>query len=175
MNTVRDALNVVRYDWFGLRIGGRGASMRGLWPVLTVVSVLIFGGFFALGRMTTGGAPAPETSSSQRIAHAAIPGGLHGGSPVAGSVPNAITTPPVRRVRTPAVAETPAIQSGAGANSGTSAPSVVSQPESAPAPTPVPAQASAPPTQSSGSGSAGQRSSGSGAGGSGGGSFDSSG
>ncbi|HTA05139.1 MAG TPA: hypothetical protein VK774_02150 [Solirubrobacteraceae bacterium] len=179
MNTVRDALNVVRYDWFGLRIGGRGASMRGLWPTLLVASVLIFAGFFVLGRMTTGSAPAPETSSSQRVAHAAIPGGLHGGSPVAGSVPSAIATPPVQRAPTTA-AETPASQSSVGATSGASAPTVVSQPASAPAPTSVPAQASAPLTKSSGSsstghGSSGSAAGGSGGGGSGGGSFDSSG
>lgn len=168
MNTMRDALNVVRYDWFGVRIGGRGASMRGLWPVLSIVSVLIFCCFFVVGRMTSGGAPAPETSSSQRVAHAAIPGGLHGSSPVAGDVPSAIATPPARHAPTPAaVVETPASQPLAGAAA--SAPSVVSTP----APTPVPAQASAPPTKSSGPGAAGG--SGAGGGGSGGGSFDSSG
>jgi hypothetical protein len=161
MIPVRDALNVARYDWFGLRIGGRGASMRGLWPALIVASALIFGCFFVLGRMTAGGAPAPETSSAQRVAHAAIPGGLHGGSPVAGDVPSAIVTPPVRRApASTALPQTPASQPAADTTSGASAPSV-SQPASAP----VPAQASAPPPKSPSSGSAGEPSSGGGAGG----------
>ncbi len=171
MNTMRDAINVVRYDWFGLRIGGRGASMRGLWPVLIVASVLIFGCFFVVGRMTAGGAPAAETSSSQRVAHAAIPGGLHGGSPVAGGVPSAIVTPPVRRAPTQALAaETSASEPPAATTSSANAPSVP-QPKSSPVPTPVPAQASPPPTKSSGSASKPSSSGGSG----GGGSFDSSG
>ena len=55
MSTVRNTLNVVRYDWLGVRIGGPGASMRGLWPVLIVALLVVFGCFFAIGRLFAGG------------------------------------------------------------------------------------------------------------------------
>jgi len=97
VSAVRNALNAARYDWFGVRIGGPGASMQGLWPVLIVAIVFVFGAFFAVGRLLAGGGTPAEGSSAAPLTHAAIPEGLRGGSPIAGSVPNSITAPPPRK------------------------------------------------------------------------------
>jgi uncharacterized membrane protein YgcG len=178
MSAVRNSLNVVRYDWRGFRIGGPDASMRGLWPVLILALLLVFGCFFAIGRLLAGNAGSPlEGSSAAPVAHAAIPSGLRGGSPIAGKVPSSIAEPPppkrrakpgrgveVQRTTTPS-------QAFAGETTSTEA-STGTQPESASAPAPEPSSAS------TGSGSSGGKPSsaraGGGAASGGGGSFDSS-
>jgi uncharacterized membrane protein YgcG len=175
MSTVRNTLNVVRYDWRGFRIGGPDASMRGLWPVLILVLLLVFGCFFAIGRLLAGNGGSPlEGSSAAPLVHAAIPSGLQGGSPIAGKVPSSIAEPPPKPRVKPArgleaqQATTPG-QAFAGETTSTEA-SAGTQPESASAPEPSSA--------STGSGSSGGKHSsarsGGGAASGGGGSFDSS-
>jgi hypothetical protein len=102
MSTMRNTFNVVRYDWLGVRIGGPGASMRGLWPVLILALLVVFGCFFAIGRLFAGGGSPLEGSSAAPVQRAAIPRGLAGGSPIAGEVPSSIAEPPVQRRTTPA-------------------------------------------------------------------------
>jgi len=177
MSAVRNTLNVVRYDWRGFRIGGSEASMRGLWPVLILALLLVFGCFFAIGRLfaSDGGSPL-EGSSAAPVAHAAIPSGLQGGSPIAGAVPSSIAEPPRRRRAKPARgveaqrATTPS-QAFAGETTSTEAASGT-QPESASAQAPEPSPASTG-TGSSGSKPSTARAGGGAASGSGG-SFDSS-
>jgi len=175
MSTVRNTFNVVRYDWLGVRIGGPGASMRGLWPVLIVALLVVFGCFFAIGRLFAGGGSPLEGSSAAPVAHAAIPSGLQGGSPIAGKVPSSIVEPPPQRRAKPArgaevLRATAPSQAFAGetASTETSSPTRL---ESAPAQAPEPSRAS------TGAGSSGKpsaaRASGGAASGSGG-SFDSS-
>jgi hypothetical protein len=96
VSSVRRAAGIVRYEWLGVRIGGHGASMKGQWPTLLVTAALVFGCFFAIGRLGSGGASRHEASSSLGAfsSSAAIPGELRGGSPIAGSVPSAIATQP---------------------------------------------------------------------------------
>jgi len=176
MSTVRNTLNVVRYDWLGLRIGGPGASMRGLWPVLIVAILVVFGCFFAIGRLFVDGGSPAESSSAAPVAHAAIPRQLRGGSPIAGAVPSAIAEPPPQRTVAPtrgteALGATSPTQSFTGQATGTEA-SSASQSEAAPTQEqPAPTKVS-PPSPASGGGSSGARG---GSGGSArGGSFDSS-
>jgi len=175
MSTVRNTLNVVRYDWLGVRIGGPGASMRGLWPVLIVALLVVFGCFFAIGRLFAGGGSPLEGSSAAPVAHAAIPSGLQGGSPIAGEVPSSIAEPPPQRRAKPAggaevLRATAPSQAFAGETASTEA-SSGTRLESAPAEAPERSRAS------TGAGSAGKpsaaRASGGAASGSGG-SFDSS-
>ncbi len=177
MSTVRNTLNVVRYDWLGARIGGPGASMRGLWPVLIVALLVVFGCFFAIGRLFAGGNSPLEGSSAAPVTRAAIPRGLHGGSPIAGAVPSSIAEPPPQRRATPArgaevLRATAPNRAFAGEAASTEA-SSGTQLESAPV-----AQAPEPSRASTGTGSSGgkpsaARASGGAASGSGG-SFDSS-
>ncbi len=185
MSTVRNTLNVVRYDWLGVRIGGSGASMRGLWPVLIIAILVVFGCFFAIGRLFAGGGSPAESSSAAPVARAAIPGELRGGSPIAGAVPSAISEPPPQRRAVPtrgteALRASAPSQSFAGATAGTETSSA-----GLPTQEPVPTQASSPSPSSAGAtGSRGGSSAGGGSagahGGSGGtpsgsgGSFDSS-
>jgi hypothetical protein len=98
MSTVRRALFNARYDRFAVRIGGPDASMKGQWPTLLLASVVVFAGFFAIGRLGTSGTSHGEPSSALRAfsGRAAIPGGLRGDSPIAGSVPSAIAPRPAR-------------------------------------------------------------------------------
>jgi len=183
VSTVRNTLNAVRHDWLGVRIGGSGASMRGLWPLLIAAIVLVFGCSFALGRVLADGRAPTEGSSAAPVERAAIPGGLRGGSPVAGKVPSAIAAPPPRRKPVPAgstavrSATAPSLTPSGEAQAPTSG----SRAESPPVFEPVPAKASAPSSGSGGAGSsAGGSSESSANGGSGGhaapsgGSFDSS-
>jgi len=92
VNTVRRAVETARYDWFSVRVGGPGASMKGQWPTVLIAAVLVFGCFFAIGRLASASAPHGEASSALRAfsRQAAIPGALNGKSPIAGSVPSAI-------------------------------------------------------------------------------------
>jgi hypothetical protein len=178
MSSVRNAPNRLGYDWRGLRIGGPEASMRGLWPVLILAALLVFGCFFAIGRVFAGNGGSPiERTSAPPVAHAAIPSGLQGGSPIAGAVPSSIAEPPRQRRAKPASGfearrTTTSSQAFAGETTSTEA-SSGTQPESASA------QASEPSRASTGTGSSGSKPSpartggGSGASGSGG-SFDSS-
>jgi len=180
MSTVRNTLNVVRYDWLGVRIGGPGASMRGLWPVVIVAIVVVFGCFFAIGRLLAGTAPT-EGSTAAPVARAAIPAELRGGTPIPAEVPDSISQPLPRRSAAPAsgtqvLRATVPGQSFAGQTATTEA-SAASQAESAPAPESAPTQAT---SQSPGSGKPAGGSSGGGSRGrsggtaAGGGSFDSS-
>jgi hypothetical protein len=117
---VNQAINHLRHQWLGLRVGGPGATMRGHWTLLAVCMTVVFAAFFAIGRVTRGGAaagsraeaPAAVQSSSGQ---AAIPSALSGGSPTAGAVPVDIVPPPRPRHVTQAqprtrapVAEAPA-------------------------------------------------------------------
>jgi hypothetical protein len=96
VNTVRRAVETARYDWFSVRVGGPGASMRGQWPTVLIAAVLVFGCFFAIGRVGRASAPHGEASSALRAfsRQAAIPGALNGKSPIAGSVPSEIAGRP---------------------------------------------------------------------------------
>ena len=182
MSTMRNTLNAVRYDWLGVRIGGSGASMQGLWPVLIVAILLVFGCFFAIGRAFSDGATPQEGSSAAPVARVTIPDGLEGGSPIAGEVPSAITAPPPRRK--PAQASGAAVLratspsgSTTGEATGSSTPNFGSPAESAAAPEPTepaPSPAPAPAGAGGDSGSSGSASGGSRGGSSGGRSFDSS-
>ncbi len=175
MSMVRSTFNVVRYDWLGVRIGGPGASMRGLWPVLMLALLVVFGCFFAIGRLFVGGGSPLEGSSAAPVARATIPSGLHGGSPIAGQVPSSIAEQPRRRQVTPTRGtEVPRVTAPIGTFAGEAASSEASsgtQLESAPASAPEPTRASA------GTGSSAGKPSGRASGGAasgGGGSFDSS-
>jgi hypothetical protein len=172
MNGMRNALNAVRYDWLGVRIGGPGASMRGLWPVLIVTIIVVFGCFFAIGRVFAH-VSTPTENSAAPVKHAAIPGGLNGGSPVAGDVPNSISAPPPRRKTVPA-GGTAVLRATAplAAQGAAEAPSV--QAESASGSQPAPAQSSGGNAGSSGTSSGGSSSGGSGGHAAPSGSFDSS-
>lgn len=176
MSTVRNTLNVVRYDWLGVRIGGPGASMRGLWPVLIVALLVVFGCFFAIGRLFAGGGSPLEGSSAAPVAHAAIPSALQGGSPIAGEVPSSIAEPPPQRRTTPArAAEVLRATAPSQALTGETASTEVSSGtrlESAPAKAPEPSPASSGTGSSGGKPSAARASGGAGSGS--GGSFDSS-
>jgi hypothetical protein len=191
MSPPRNSLDVVRYDWLGVRIGGPGASMRGLWPVLIVATLVVFGCFFAVGRLSAGGGSPEQGSSAASVARAAVPGELRGGTPIPAKVPSAIAEQP-RRSPAPArsaeaVRATAPFTAGGGTTTITT--SAGSQTEASPAQEAVPTQAStqapggsAPssgssssPGSSSGGGSAGTGSrAGSGGAAAGGGSFDSS-
>lgn len=109
MNGVRDAMYNLRYQWLSVRIGGPGATLRGQGAVLSVSLLLVFGCFFAIGRMRhSGGAvPAPAPSALQAPdGQGAVPAGLSGGSPIAGAVPVAIAVKPhPRPAPQPAVSE----------------------------------------------------------------------
>jgi hypothetical protein len=169
VSAIRNALNAARYNWLGVRIGGPGASMQGLWPVLIVAVVFVFGVFFVVGRLLGGNGTPAEVSSAAPLTHAAIPGSLQGGSPIAGNVPNSITAPPPQPKSTPASgaavlratapSETLETETETGSGSVASAPAAVQS---------EPATSGA----SAGSGSAGGANRGGGA--NGGGSFDSS-
>lgn len=174
MSAVRNALNAARYDWLGVRIGGPGASMQGLWPALIVTIALVFGAFFLVGRLLANGGIPGEGSSAAPLTHAAIPGGLKGGSPIAGDVPSAITSPPPRRKQSPAsgaavlraTAPSRTFTPEASSGSVASASPEQSAPVSEPAPSPAPASTGAGSHASGGGGAHG--------GANGGGSFDSS-
>ncbi len=157
MSAVRNTLNFVRYDWLGVRIGGPGASIRGVWPALIVAILLVFGCFFAIGRLLADQRTPAEGSSAASVERAAIPGELHGGSPVAGKAPISIAPPPPRRKPVPAggtaVSSTTALSQTPSGEASSPASGV--QVESSPASEPVPTEASAPPAASGGSDSSG--------------------
>jgi uncharacterized membrane protein YgcG len=185
MSAPRNSLDVVRYDWLGVRIGGPGASMRGTWPVLIVAMLVVFGCFFAVGRLSAAGGSPRQDSSAAPLARAAVPGKLRGGTPIPAAVPSAIAGPPRRSAapakRTEAVRPTaPFAVAGATTRTTTTSTTSANPPsEAALAQEAAPKQAS---TRSSGggtrsSGSSGGGSAGRGAGrggGAAGGSFDSS-
>jgi uncharacterized membrane protein YgcG len=178
MSGVRNALDTLRYDWLGASIGGPEASMRGQWLTLIVSALLVFGCFFAIGRMRSGSSSQVGGSAQTAFSeHAAIPGALHGGSPAAGAVPVAIATPPPPPPsRSASSAESvraaEAASSFAAEASRTVTPIVPV--ESAPAPEPRPTVAKRP-ARSGRSGGGGHRSGGGRSGSAGGGgSFDSS-
>jgi hypothetical protein len=187
VNAVRRAvINVrhvrhTRYEWLGVRIGGPGASMKGQWPTLLAAVVVVFACFFVIGRLGSASPSHGEPSSALRAfsGRAAIPGGLRGDSPIAGTVPSAIAPRPVRRASTPAAsanseASTALPQPLAENASRSSAQSPTVQ--AAPVLQPAPIKASSPAASPQHGSSAGQPSS-SGGGthpSSGGGSFDSS-
>jgi uncharacterized membrane protein YgcG len=181
MNTVRNAVDTVRYNWLGASIGGPDAGMRGQWLTLVVSAVFVFGCFFALGHFRSGGSPQGGGSVALPVfsERAAIPGALRGGSPAAGAVPTAIATPPppqpvVRRSNAESVRAAEAAQLFAAEATRASAPRTTVPVETAPAPQPVPTEAKTP--TRAGSNTAKRRSSSGGGGGSSGGSgsFDSS-
>ncbi|HTZ88425.1 MAG TPA: hypothetical protein VMB05_17300 [Solirubrobacteraceae bacterium] len=158
MSAMRNTLNAVRYDWLGVRIGGPGASMQGLWPVLIVAMLVVFGCFFAVGRLTT--SERTPRGSSALVKRAPIPGGLHGASPVAGQVPSAVAPPVPQRKPTPiggtavAGASTQTFTGEAqSAPSTTSvAPESSTTPESSAASEPAPTRASTSPSSKAGGG-----------------------
>jgi hypothetical protein len=161
MNTVRRAVVNARYDWLGgVRIGGPGASMKGQWPTLLVAAAVVFACFFVVGRLGSASSPHGETSSALRAfsGHAAIPGGLRGDSPIAGSVPSAIGARPSPVVAPAAVAASGRSRAGtpaqplAGSATQAVAPSVT---QAAPVVKAVPVQAPAPSAQHSGASSQG--------------------
>jgi hypothetical protein len=147
MNTVRRAVVNVRYEWLGVRIGGPGASVKGQWPALLAAALVVFACFFAIGRLSLPSAPRGETSSALRAfsKDAAIPGGLHGESPIAGTVPDAIAAQPSRsavapNASTPVGSSTTAVTQPLAENaSRTLAPSVTTQAPPSVEPTPAPA------------------------------------
>jgi hypothetical protein len=184
MNAVRNALDTVRYNWLGASIGGPDAGMRGQWLTLVVSAVFVFGCFYALGRVRSGGSSQGGGSAALPVfsERASIPGALHGGSPAAGAVPSAIATPPpppqpvFRRSNAESVRAAEAAQLFAAEASRTSAPSATVPVETASAPRPVPTEAKTP-TRSGGGSKAAKHPSGGGSSGGGagsGGSFDSS-
>jgi len=162
MSTPRDSLDVVRYDWLGVRIGGPGASMHGTWPALIVAILVVFGCFFAVGRLSAGSGSPKQGSSAAPVARAAVPGKLRGGTPIPAGVPSAIAEPPRRSApparRTEAVRPTAPFAVAGGTTTTTT--SAGSPTEAALAQETVPTRAS---TQSSGGGApSGGSSSGSG-------------
>lgn len=183
MSAPRNNLDVVRYDWLGVRIGGPGASMHGSWPVLIVAMLVVFGCFFAVGRLSAGGGSPRQGSSAAPVARAAVPGKLRGGTPIPAEVPSAIAQPPRRTAppakRTEAARATAPFAVAGGTRTTTT--SAGSPPEASLAPKAIPTQA---PTRSSGGGTPSSGSSsgggsagagtGRGGGATGGGSFDSS-
>jgi hypothetical protein len=109
MNGVRDAMYNLRYQWLSVRIGGPGATLRGQGAVLSVSLLLVFGCFFAVGRLRHSGGAVPASAPSALEApdgQGAVPAGLSGGSPIAGAVPVAIAVKPhPRPAPQPAVSE----------------------------------------------------------------------
>jgi hypothetical protein len=183
VNAVRNAVNSVRYEWLGARIGGPDASIRGQWLTLIASAVFVFACFFAIGHVRAGGGSSGGGSSASPAyaAEAPIPEGLRGGSPIAGAVPSAIATPPrpqpVKVAAAPAGGGAPAAPAQLLAAEARQAfaprvePRAASVPQAAPQPTP----SEAPAPSGGHSGSAGKGSGGGSTGGqSGGGSFDSS-
>jgi hypothetical protein len=190
MSTVRAAVSSFRYHWLGVRIGGADATLRGQWPLLAVSLVVVFACFFAIGRLVHSGPGAAQVAGQtvqvRPSAQAAIPSGLSGGSPIAGSVPAAIAPKP-QPVPQPVASEAqlhaaPSTQSLTAGRTGvtpaTAQPAPVTPaPVHEAAPEPQPTVASAP---SQAGGESGAPSDGAPAGGashsqpSGGGSFDSS-
>lgn len=155
----------VRYEWLGVRIGGPDASMKGQWWVLFLAAAVVFACFFAIGRLGAGGTLHGEPSSALRApsGRAAIPGGLRGDSPIAGSVPSAIAPKPARSTPAPAAsASSEASTTTQPLAEDASRASAPSSPAVAPVVVqPVPVKAVAPVTANSQhGGSAGRRSSG---------------
>jgi uncharacterized membrane protein YgcG len=183
MSTPRNSLDAVRYDWLGVRIGGPGASMSGSWPVLIVAILVVFGCFFAVGRLSGGSGSPKQGSSAAAVARAAVPGKLRGGTPIPAEVPSAIAEPPRRRAAPARSTEAVRPTAPFAVAGGTTTTSAGSPTEATLAQEAVPTQAS---TQSSGGGSPSSGSSsgggsagsgaraGSGGAAAGGGSFDSS-
>jgi hypothetical protein len=178
VSTMRDAMTTLRYRWLDVRIGGPAATMRGQWRVLAIAVVLIFGCFFAIGRVSSSGGAAQlnATATEAPSSRPAIPNGLSGGPPTGGSVPSAIAPKPApvahRSSTARQSAPTPVVVSSLPAQSaGTQAsPSAA---ETTPAATPAPVQTPAPATKQAPQTTSGGGSSG-GSAGSGNGSFDSS-
>jgi hypothetical protein len=182
MNTPRDSLDAVRYDWLGVRVGGPGATMRGSWPVLLAAMLAVFGRFFLIGLLSAGKGSPKRGSWAAPVARAAVPGKLGGESPIPAGVPSAIAEAQQRSVaptRTSGVVQQTAPLAAAGATTTTA--TSASSAETPVAQEAAPAQHS---TQPAGSHSSGSSSGGGSAGAAagprprhaaaGGGSFDSS-
>jgi hypothetical protein len=147
MIAVREALYDLRYRWLGVRIGGADATMRGQWLLLLVSLAIVFACFFGIGRFyhagtaSSAGAPPAQAGTSG----SAIPGGLSGGSPIAGAVPVSIAVKPRAQPTAqpegesqPPVATTPQALGGEASAGEVAAPPVVAQqPETSPSPAPT--------------------------------------
>jgi hypothetical protein len=164
MNGVREAFYNLRYRWPGERVGGPGAAMSGQWVILSLLMLVVFGGFFAVGRLmhthtSSAAAVAAAPSTQAGPGPSAIPVELSGGSPIAGAVPAAIAVRPRPRPVVRRASEerrrsaTPAGSFGS-ETAGGEAPTSESQAATAPAPeaTPAPSKATAPARQGGGSG-----------------------
>ena len=194
MSALRNAIDSLRYRWLGPPIGGPEATLRGRWVLLVGATAVVFALFFAVGRHMRGssssgssaGAPLELEAASRE---AAVPVGLSGGSPIAGSVPVAIVAKPRPRPTTRTAAPRPLPVEVARAPSSEPPASTVAPAVEAPAPSsPSPSPAATPSggglsrgggSSPSGPASSGGPSGGSGAGGGGsgaggGGSFDTS-
>jgi hypothetical protein len=164
MNGMREAFYNLRYRWPGERVGGPGAAMRGQWAILSLLMLVVFGGFFAVGRLmhthtgsaTVAAAPSTQAGPGPR----AIPVRLSGGSPIAGGVPAAIALRPrPRPIARRATEERPRSATTAGSSGpetaggeATSESQTATAPAPEPAPEPAPAPSKAPAQRSGGSG-----------------------
>jgi trimeric autotransporter adhesin len=146
MTAVRHAMSTLRYRWLDVRIGGPAATMRGQWRVVIGATLLVFGCFFAIGRLssTSGSAQISATATEAPSSRPAVPAGLSGGPPTAGAVPTAIIARP-----TPAPSATKAAADASPTT--TVVPSAVqpttltqSTPRAAPVSSPTPANKPAP-------------------------------
>jgi hypothetical protein len=150
VSTVRRALLNARYDRFAVRIGGPDASMKGQWPTVLLASVVVFVCFFAVGRLSTSRTSHGEPSSALRAfsRRAAIPAGLRGDSPIAGSVPSAIAPRPARSAastgRSASSEVSAAAQQQRPTENASGAPTPNPSTQVAPAVQPAPVKASAP-------------------------------
>jgi hypothetical protein len=132
------------------------------WPMLVACTLVVFAGFFVIGRVSSGSSQ-PHTSSAVQAAAlhvvapvtSAIPATLSGSTPVPSAVPIKVVVPPPRRnshshpaspairIKTPFV---PAATTVKAAQPTPSAPAPVAthSPAPTPAPTPTPTPARAP-------------------------------
>jgi hypothetical protein len=102
MSALRQAIDNMRYERFGLRIGGPDATIEGYWVALIVSMIVVFACFFAIGRAMHPGGPSPGEAPSTRQAASgrpAIPAALEGGPPTEGAIPIAIATAAARHLR----------------------------------------------------------------------------
>jgi hypothetical protein len=157
MSALRQAIDNMRYERFGVRIGGPDATIEGYWVALIVAMIVVFACFFAIGRtIHTGGSSAGEAHSTRQPASgtAVIPTALAGSPPTDGAMPTAIATAAARRLRAQpkprAISTASALSASAPARSFTAeSPRSTTTTESessasTPAPAPAPAPSSSP-------------------------------